>query len=147
MVLAAQQGEVEVVHYLLEKGADPSSRETFFGMSVLDVALWKGAPDYEVAKALLAAGATDRAEALALGLQNDDVALARAAAASGPVLESEAADLRARFGELQGELKEILAAVETEPDPPGDSGRRGSRQLGGTIERDPAVPGDVHRLH
>jgi outer membrane protein assembly factor BamB len=116
--LAANQGQVDVARYLLEKGADPSAKETFFGMSVLDVALWKGKPDYEIAKLLLAAGASDRATALAEGLKSGNVELARAAAKSGPVLESEARDLRARFGELEGELKEILAGVKAEPDPP-----------------------------
>jgi len=43
---------------------------------------------------------------------------ARAAAKSGPVLESEAAELREHFGAVEGELREILASVKTEPDPP-----------------------------
>lgn len=118
LALAAQQGQVEVARYLLGKGADPSARETFFGTSVLDVALWKGAPDYTVAYLLLEAGAEDRASALAAGLEEGDAKLARAAVAAGPVTESEAARLRDRFGELEGELAEILAKVETRPDPP-----------------------------
>jgi outer membrane protein assembly factor BamB len=116
--LAAGQGRLEVVGYLLEKGADPNARETFFGMSVLDVALWKGEPDFAVAKMLLAAGAKDRASALFQAFESGNVELARAAAKSGPVLESEAKELRERFNELGDELSEILAAVETEPDPP-----------------------------
>jgi outer membrane protein assembly factor BamB len=118
LALAVQQNEIEVVRYLLEKGADPSSRETFFGASVLDLALWKGEPDYEVARILLAAGAKDRIRALAQALQNGDAALARAAVESGPLLESEADDVKNYFGELEGELKEILDSVKTEPDPP-----------------------------
>jgi len=118
LALAAKSGQVEVARYLLAKGADPSSRDTFFGMSVLDVALWKGAPDYAVAKLLLAAGASDRALALEHALETDDTALARAAVASGPVPESTAADLRARFTELTAELETIVAALKTAPDPP-----------------------------
>ena len=116
--LAAKNGQMDVVRFLLDNGADPSSRETFFGMSVLDMALWTGAPDYQVARLLLAAGARDRASALSTGLESDDVALARAAAESGPVPESEAADLRARYGSVEGALAEILAGLKTEPDPP-----------------------------
>jgi len=116
--LAAGQGRLEVVRYLLEKGADPDARETFFGMSVLDVALWKGEPDFTVAKMLLEAGAKNRASALSQAFESGNVDLARAAAKSGPVLESEAQELRARFDELSDELKEILAGVETESDPP-----------------------------
>jgi outer membrane protein assembly factor BamB len=118
LALAVQQNEIEVVKYLLEKGADPSSRETFFGASVLDLALWKGEPDYEVAKLLLAAGAKDRVRALGQALQNGDAALARAVVESGPILESEAADLKYYLSELEGELKKILDSVKTEPDPP-----------------------------
>jgi outer membrane protein assembly factor BamB len=123
--LAAKNGQTEVVRYLLDKGADPSTEETFFGASVLDMALWKGAPDYAVAKMLLAAGAKDRAKALAEGLDSGNVDLARAAAESGPVLESEAAELHAHFGEVDGELARILASVKTEPDPPPPSYSRG----------------------
>jgi outer membrane protein assembly factor BamB len=117
LALAAQQGQVAVARYLLKKGADPSARETFFGASVLDLALWKGEPDYAVAKILLAAGAVDRASALAKGLRVGDVELARAAMKSGSLTESEAADLRGEFEDLEGDLREILAAVKTRPDP------------------------------
>jgi len=118
LFLAAGQGKLDVVRYLLSKGADPSARETFFGMSVLDMALWKGAPEYLAARLLLAAGATDRASALGQAFEADDADLARTAVDSGPILESEATDLRARFTELEGDLAKILAQVKTTPDPP-----------------------------
>ena len=118
LALAARQGEVEVVRYLLDNGADPSARETFFGSSVLDVALWTGEPEYEIARLVLAAGAEDRAAALDTALRVGDVSLARAAVASGPVLESELAELRRRNPDVEGELAEILAAASTRPDPP-----------------------------
>ena len=116
--LAAQNGRTEVVRFLLDKGADPDARENFFGMSVLDAALWKGAPDYEVAMILLRAGASDRASALEKAFRSGHVALARTAAQSGPTTESEAAELRDRFNGLSDELVAILATVKTEPDPP-----------------------------
>ncbi len=116
--LAAQGGSKEVVAYLVEKGADLDAQETFFGVSVLGGALWKGAPDYEVAVFLLQAGASDRAGALDTAFRSGHVALARAAVDSGPVTESEAAELRARFTGLSEELKAILDEIETRPDPP-----------------------------
>ena len=116
--LAVEQSHIEVVRYLLGKGADPNSRETFFGMGVLDAALWKGEPDYVAAYLLLEAGAEDRATPLAVGLERGDTKLARAAVAAGPVTESEADQLRKRFDKLEGELAEILASVKTRPDPP-----------------------------
>ncbi len=118
LYLAARHGRADVVRDLLKRGADPSARESFFDSSALDVALWGGEPDYEIAKALLKAGARNRANALGHALEVGNVALARAAVASGPVLESEAAELRRRYGKIEGELGEILASVETEKDPP-----------------------------
>lgn len=118
LILAAQHGHADVVGYLLEKGADPDATETFFGSSALGMALWKGEPDYAAAKLLLAAGASDRAEALDTAFRGNLLELARSAAASGPVLESEAADLRARFTAISDEMKTILASLHTEPDPP-----------------------------
>ncbi len=118
LALAAAQNHPDVVRYLLDHGADPSYREGFFGTSVLEGSFEKGAPEYRVAKMLLAAGAKDRVAALAQALESGDVALARAAVDSGPVLESEAADLRARYPNVSGELGQILASVKTRPDPP-----------------------------
>jgi len=118
LLLAAAQEREDVVRFLLDKGADPSAREGFFGMTVLDASLSTEEPGFEIARMVLRAGATDRGSALAFALESGNVGLARAAAASGPVLESEAADLRARFDGLSGELAEILAGVTTRPDPP-----------------------------
>ncbi|HXV76064.1 MAG TPA: ankyrin repeat domain-containing protein, partial [Candidatus Polarisedimenticolaceae bacterium] len=90
LLLAAKQQQVDVVRYLLAKAADPDARERFFGSTVLEQALDDGAPDYEVARMLLEAGADDRAAALDTAFGEGRLELARAATASGPVLESEA---------------------------------------------------------
>ncbi|MEE8367734.1 MAG: PQQ-binding-like beta-propeller repeat protein [Thermoanaerobaculia bacterium] len=118
LALAARWSQVGVTQYLLEKGADPNAREGFFGMSPLDYAIWQGAPDYRVAKILLAGGAEDRAAALEHSFENEVVDLALAALESGPVLQSEAAELKTRFTHLEGELAEILGRLQTRPDPP-----------------------------
>ncbi len=120
--LAAQHGRIEVLRLLLEKGADPDAREGFFGMSALDMALWKGAPEFEAARMLLAAGAGGRAGALNTAVEAGNVELARAAVGSGPVTESEAAALRERHAGLEGPFAELLAELlgklQTIPDPP-----------------------------
>ncbi len=130
LYLASRHGRVDVVKYLLAKGASPSARETFFGSTTLDVSLWDGEPDFTVAKMLLAAGAKDRSTALAVAIRSGNVELARAAAASGPVSESEAVELRQNLaaeptGEAGGlppetvaSLTEILASTKTVEDPP-----------------------------
>ncbi len=50
LALAARLSQAEVARYLLDQEADPSARETFFGMSALDFALWTGEPDFQIAK-------------------------------------------------------------------------------------------------
>ena len=60
LALAARAGATDVVEYLLGKGADPNAQEGFFGMTVLDMALWDNGPDYATARQILAAGADDR---------------------------------------------------------------------------------------
>jgi len=118
LYLAARHGHADVVSYLLEKGADPNAQETFFGSTVVDVSLWEGEPDFPITKILLAAGARYRATVLEHALESGNVDLARAATAAGPVLESEATQLRARHADLEGELAELLATLKTEKDPP-----------------------------
>ncbi len=137
LALAASGGHPEVARYLLEKGADPSAREEFFGVSVLGFALWKGGPEYLVARLVLEAGAEDRAQAVAVGFREGDLDLARAAVASGPVLESEAVRLRADFDSLEGEAAELLAELETREDPPPpDYGEKELERFAGVFESD-----------
>jgi outer membrane protein assembly factor BamB len=118
LFLAAKLQQADVVEYLLKQGADPNAREGFFGSTVLAASMWEGEPEYAVTTMLLGAGAKARAGALATALQEGNVELARSAVSSGPVLESEANDLRARFGDVEGELGRALAGLKTEPDPP-----------------------------
>jgi outer membrane protein assembly factor BamB len=117
LLLAAGQGKTEVVRFLLDHGANPSAREGFFNTSVLESALSHEPPFVEVAKMVLAAGAEDRATAIAMGLESGNTEIAQAAIESGPVLESEAADLRQQLGGKEGAAA-ILEKLKTKPDPP-----------------------------
>jgi outer membrane protein assembly factor BamB len=67
---------------------------------------------------LLAAGAKDREYALSHALDTGNAGLARAAVESGPLTESQAAALRAGFGEPEDEMAEIMAELKTVSDPP-----------------------------
>lgn len=118
LALASGAGEIDVVAFLLEKGADAAASESFFGMSVLDVALWKGAPDFAVAMQLLAAGAPDRATALETAFTSGNHALAAAVSEAGPIYESEAQALRRQYNGLDEKMNEIFDRVKTEKDPP-----------------------------
>jgi outer membrane protein assembly factor BamB len=118
LALAARAGAVDVVEYLLEQGADVNAREGFFGMSVLDMAMWTDDTEYAIAKIILAAGADNREDALEGALRQDNVILAQAAAASGPFYESRIKDMRTRYNAISDDLKAILASVETREDLP-----------------------------
>ena len=118
LALASRAGALEVVEYLLENGADPDAQEGFFGMTVLGMALWTDDSEYPAAKLVLAAGANNREDALSTALDEDNLGLAQAAAASGPFYESDLAWMRERYTELSPELAELLASVETRADPP-----------------------------
>ncbi len=118
LALASRAGAVEVIEYLLEKGADPDAQEGFFGMTVLGMALWTDDPEYPAARLVLEAGANNREDALSTALEEGNLGLAQAAAASGAFYESDLAWMRERYTELSPELAELLASVETRADPP-----------------------------
>ena len=115
LALAARAQALDVIEYLLVKGADPDAREGFFGMSVLGMALWTDDPEYAAAKLVLAAGADNRGDALATALDEGNVALARAAVEAGAIYEYEKTWMSEVYAELEGELAEILAGIETRP--------------------------------
>ena len=90
LYFAADQGRLEVVRLLVERGANVNVRDRFFKGSALGLALGNGHLD--VARYLLAHGATDADEALRVAVERGDVELARAALGSGRI---EPLDLRA----------------------------------------------------
>jgi outer membrane protein assembly factor BamB len=124
LAFAASEGHVEVVRFLLERGADPSQPERFFGQSPLARALGSGPfteglpPErIEIALLLLRHGADDRELAVEVALARGNLELLRAAVDSGPLLASRIDDLRHRASR-GGEFDRLLAAAATRPDPP-----------------------------
>ena len=114
LIMASGSPHLEVVEFLLDKGADPNLQETFYGADSLGMALFRGTP--EVAIVLLQNGADDRAMAFgAAATRQDNEELARAAVAAGPFYESSLEELRA--ADLQEKYRKLLADVESRPDP------------------------------
>ncbi len=119
---AAAAGHLEVVEFLLSKGADPSVRESFWGQRAVDGAL--GDDHLEVAGALLAAGAEGREDVFAMAMGTASGAadpkrnqtLARTAIASGPFFESSLEQLRSR--RPPAPFDQLLARATSRPDPP-----------------------------
>ncbi len=123
LYMAAGRGHSDVVRFLLDSGADPNLKESFYGTSPLVGVLFMGAGDgsraVEIARLLLEHGAEDREQALAAAIQRQDPDLARAAVDSGPILESALARLRAPgAGDAGPALSAILERAESRPDPP-----------------------------
>jgi outer membrane protein assembly factor BamB len=125
LAFAAGEGRVEVVRLLLERGADPSERETFFDQSPLARALGGGpfteglSPErLEIAFLLLKYGADDRELALETAIARGNFELARAAIESGPIYESSLAELRVRAAKRGDAFGNLIAGARTRPAPP-----------------------------
>ncbi|HKQ60376.1 MAG TPA: PQQ-binding-like beta-propeller repeat protein [Candidatus Polarisedimenticolaceae bacterium] len=116
LIRAAQKGRSDVVRLLVERGADVSARESFFGATPLESALEGGF--VEIAKFLLERGAEPSSAALAEAVEHEDIELARAALATGRIEPLElAAARRAAEMKTSAALKELLAAAKLEPRP------------------------------
>ena len=93
---ACDAGQIDVVKVLLDRGADLSVKDTFYGMTPLALAVSpprKKTPAHnEIAKLLIAKGAPDKDMALGAAIDEDDEALARAVLDSGGVTAAQLTD-------------------------------------------------------
>jgi hypothetical protein len=84
---ASDHGHVDVVRVLLDKGADMSVKDTFYGFTPLSLALGpaqKKKPEHtEIVKLLIAKGSPGKELALNSAIQNNDVSLAKIVLDSG----------------------------------------------------------------
>ncbi len=114
LYFAAEKGHLAAAKRLVERGANVNARDSFFGATVLDLALQGG--HVELARYLLAHGAEGADSALATAIERDDPELARAALATGFL---EPLDLAAARREVEGgagpKLRELLAAATAKP--------------------------------
>jgi len=115
LAMAAAAGHQEIASYLLEQGAEPDNRETFFNGLAMEGALSGG--HVAMAVLLLEHGASDREAALDHAVNNDEIELARAAVAAGPIHESVLAELGGLVSADAAEMVALLANAESRPDP------------------------------
>ena len=113
LMLAAAGGRLDLARLLVEKGASVNARERFFGQTVLaHAARGKHA---EMVRWLLEHGSTDADGALDFALQTGDLALAKAAVASGHLepldLLAYRKQAEAKDSKVAADLKAFLAAA------------------------------------
>lgn len=93
---ACDHGHVDVVKVLLDKGADLTVKDTFYGLTPLMLAVspaQKRRPEHtEIAKLLIAKGSPGKEEALSGAIENGDASLARFILDSGGISTANLAD-------------------------------------------------------
>jgi outer membrane protein assembly factor BamB len=114
LAMAASNGQIDIVRFLLSEGADPDIAENFYYSRPVDAALFSGHID--VADLLLRSGADSREEALEFAVQQGLNDLARTAVESGPLYETELSQIRSRQ-DLDPDIEKILAKATSRPDP------------------------------
>jgi ankyrin repeat protein len=72
---ACDRGNVELVKFLLERGADPDARDTFYGATPMTWAADKG--HVEVVRLLVEKGAKEKDDALAVGVDKGSMELVK----------------------------------------------------------------------
>lgn len=111
LLLSAAKGHLDLVTLLVERGADVNARETFFGSTPLSAALQEN--HKSVALYLLSHGAADAGEALQAAVDEGDLDLARAAAATNRIepltLKAATKDAASKPSK---ELQAFLATIE-----------------------------------
>jgi outer membrane protein assembly factor BamB len=117
LFFAADKAHLDVVSLLLERGADPNVKDSFYGFTPLFWAVERGA--VEVALLLVQKGANEPANALELAIKQKDARLGRAILERGPLDAAARALNRARAAEAKAEeIVALLDTAATKPEPP-----------------------------
>jgi hypothetical protein len=111
---AAERGHTEVVRLLLERGAQPNLKDTFYGATPITWAAEKG--HVEAVRALLEKGSEGADEVLSGGVRSGNLALVRAALEAGkPKPESLTAALAAALAADRAEIADLLRKAGAKP--------------------------------
>jgi outer membrane protein assembly factor BamB len=83
LMFAAQSGHADIVALLLEKGANPNQKDSFYGVTPMSAFQMGGEPNPRIMQLLVEKGADDANVALQTGIRLKDAPLVTAALASG----------------------------------------------------------------
>lgn len=117
---ACDHGHLEVVKVLLDKGADMTVKDTFYGFTPLMLATGpaqKKRPEHtEIAKLLIARGAPGKEIALSSAVQSGDVSLAKVVLDSGGVPAANLSDaLEMATAQKKTEIATLLEQAGAKP--------------------------------
>jgi outer membrane protein assembly factor BamB len=115
LILAAEQGRLEIIRLLVERGAALSAREGFFHRSALANSLDGG--HLAAARFLLEKGAEGADHALMVAVEKGDLDLAKLALASGQLEPLDLAAARRAAEKAPPAVRELLASASVPPRP------------------------------
>jgi len=120
MFYASDHGHVDVVRVLLDKGADLTIKDSFYGLTPLMLAVrpaQKKRPEHtEIAKLLIAKGAPGKEDALSGAIESDDAPLVKFILDSGGVPAQKLSEaLEAAQAQKKTELVAMLEQAGAKP--------------------------------
>ncbi|HEX6324448.1 MAG TPA: PQQ-binding-like beta-propeller repeat protein [Vicinamibacterales bacterium] len=89
LMFAAQGGHVEIVALLLDKGANPNQKDSFYGVTPMTAFQMGGAPNPRIMQLLVEKGANDANVALMTGIRLKHAPLVTTALASGKLTPAQ----------------------------------------------------------
>ena len=112
---ASDKGHLEVVEYLLDKGADPNVEDSFYGATPLSWALSGNHTD--IAVLLLERGSNSISQALGSGIRRNQIEVAKAAIATGKLTPAEVrSNVKAAEKANATEILALLREIDIEPE-------------------------------